>query len=325
MKQPLQMSQDSPLQGLPPTEEPTMAELLQAYTRDYLPTKAQSTQYHERLLFRWFCEELGTIPLAQLSPLVLRTWRDSLQPWYKASTIRRYMTALSAVLTAGVEHYEVLTTHPLRQVRKPPTPPDRERCLEAAEQARLLTACQESRNRHLYLVVLLALSTGARKNEIMQRTWEDLDLERGLLRLRHTKNGTRRAVPIVGQALALLRHQAQGAEHSRWVFPRTDGRQPVRVDYAWREACKRAGIADLHFHDLRHSAASNLAMSGASLRDIAEILGHRSLRQTMKYTHLIEPHTRGVLEHMSAQYLGGAIGAQVENTHGIETSPQKGA
>src|SRR5712671_236038 len=120
-----------PSTGNPPPQEPTMAELLAAYERDYLPEKAPSTQYHERLLLRWFCEELGTIPLAQLSPLVLRTWRDSLQPWYKPSTIRRYMTALSAVLTAGVEHYEVLTTHPLRKVRKPPTPPDRERCLEA--------------------------------------------------------------------------------------------------------------------------------------------------------------------------------------------------
>jgi len=288
----------------------TFAELVQAYELDFLPSKAPTTQYHERLMFRWFAHDLGAIPLQDLSPLILRSWLDSLRPYYQPGSLRRYQTALSAVLTAGVEHYEWLTTQPLRKVRKPPTPPDRERFLDATEQARLLTACQASLNRHLHLAVVLALSTGARKNELLQRTWADLDLERGLLRLPHTKNGDRRAVPIVGPALALLRTQAQVAAHSPWVFPREDGRKPVRIDYAWRQACARAGIADLHFHDLRHSAASWLAMSGASLREIAEVLGHRSLRQTMKYTHLMEPHTRDVLQRMVAQHLGVASEAE---------------
>lgn len=281
----------------------TVAELLEAYTHDFLPMKAPTTQYQERLLYRWLLAELGDIALADLSPLVLRTWRDSLRPFLKPNSIRRYMTSLSAVLTAGVQHYEWLTKHPLHQVRKLPTPPDRERFLDATEQARLLTACQQSRNRHLYLAVVLGLSTGARKNELLQRTWSDLDLERGLLRLQHTKNGERRAVPIVGKALTLLRKHAQTAAPSRWVFPARYGEKPTFIDYAWRQACARAGIADLHFHDLRHTAASNLAMSGASLRDIAEILGHRSLKQTMKYAHLLEPHTRGVLQRMITQHL----------------------
>jgi integrase len=291
------------------TPEHTVADLLEAYTRDFLPMKAPTTQYHERVLFRWFAHNLGTIPLQNLSPLILRSWRDSLQPYYHPGSIRRYMTALSAVLTAGVEHYGWLTIHPLRKVLRPPTQ-DRERFLEAEEQARLLAACQQSRNQQLYLVVVLALATGARKNEILQRTWSDLDLERGLLRLPRSKNGDRRAVPLMGQALVLLRQQAQSPAHSRWVFPRADGRQPVRIDYAWRQACLQAGIVDLHFHDLRHTAASNLAMSGASLRDIAEILGHRSLRQTMKYAHLLEPHTRGVLERMIQKHLAWPLGAE---------------
>jgi len=57
----------------------------------------------------------------------------------------------------------------------------------------------------------------------------------------------------------------------------------VFLDYAWRQACAQAGLVDFHFHDLRHTSASYLAMSGASLRDIAEILGHKSLKQTLKY------------------------------------------
>jgi integrase len=280
----------------------TLTDLLDAYERDYLPLKAPNSQYQEALLFRWFRSEFGAIPLADLSPLILRTWRDSLRRVYKPASIRRYMTVLSAVLTAGVEQYEWLSSHPLRKVAKPPVPPDRERCLTAEEQMRLLAECQQSRNRHLYVLVVLALSTATRKNELLQRLWTDIDLERGLLSIPQSKNKERRAIPLVPQALDLLRRHERHPL-SVYVFPRADGKKPVYFHYAWAYACKRAGIENLHFHDLRHTSASYLAMSGASLREIAEILGHRSLKQTMKYTHLVEPHTRGVLERMASQFL----------------------
>jgi integrase len=280
----------------------TVAELLDAYATEYLPRKAPKTQYQERLLYRWFAAELGSIPLAELSPLVLRTWRDSLRGCYTPNTIRRYMTSLSAVLTVAVDEYEWLAVHPLRKVAQPPASPDRERCLTPEEQTRLLAACQQSRNPHLYVVVVLALSTATRKNELLQRQWSDIDLTRALLSIPQSKNGERRAIPLVPQAVAVLTQQAQTSQ-SPWVFPRRDGRKPGFVDYAWFTARERAGLADLHFHDLRHTSASWLAMSGASIREIAEILGHKSLKQTMKYTHLVEPHTRGVLERMADKFL----------------------
>jgi integrase len=280
----------------------TLTDLLDAYERDYLPLKAPTSQYQERLLFQWYRQDLGAIPLVDLTPLVLRTWRDSLRTAYKPATIRRYMTVLSAVLTAGVQQYEWLPKHPLRHVAKPPAPPDRERCLTADEQTRLLRECRGSKNPHLYLLTVLALSTATRKNELLQRVWTDIDLDRGLLSLPQTKNKQRRAIPLVPHALDLLRVHAL-ERSSVWVFPRADGKKPVFFDYAWRYACSRAGIVDFHFHDLRHTSASYLAMSGASLREIAEILGHRSLKQTMKYIHLIEPHTRGVMQRMAEQFL----------------------
>ena len=140
-----------------PTQGRTLADLLDAYERDYLPLKAPSSQYQERLMFRWFRADLGAIGLADLTPLILRTWRDGLRRHYQPGSIRRIMTVLSAVLTAGVDKYEWLPSQPLHKVPKPPAPPDRERCLTPEEQVRLLAECQRSKNPHLYVLVVVTL------------------------------------------------------------------------------------------------------------------------------------------------------------------------
>jgi integrase len=71
------------------------------------------------------------------------------------------------------------------------------------------------------------------------------------------------------------------------------------IRYAWYQALKQAGIADFRFHDLRHSTASYLAMNGASLVEIAEVLGHKTLSMVQRYAHLSEGHTRSVLDRMT--------------------------
>jgi integrase len=90
------------------------------------------------------------------------------------------------------------------------------------------------------------------------------------------------------------------------VFPRADGLQPLDIRSAWQTARKYAGIPDFRFHDLRHSAASYLAMSGASLAEIAEVLGHKTLTMVKRYAHLSEAHTASVVARMNAAIFGGA-------------------
>jgi site-specific recombinase XerD len=89
------------------------------------------------------------------------------------------------------------------------------------------------------------------------------------------------------------------------VFARADGLKPREIECAWNTARRVADITDFRFHDLRHTYASYLAMSGASLRDIAELLGHKKINQTLLYSHLLPPHTCGVVERMVQQYLPG--------------------
>jgi integrase len=88
------------------------------------------------------------------------------------------------------------------------------------------------------------------------------------------------------------------------VFPDPTGTKPCSIREAWEYAVKRAEIADFRFHDLRHSAASYLAMSGASLAEIAELLGHKTLSMVKRYTHLSEAHTRNVVARMNQAIFG---------------------
>ena len=88
------------------------------------------------------------------------------------------------------------------------------------------------------------------------------------------------------------------------LFPDETGKKPVEIRPAWERVLKESKIEDFKFHDLRHSAASYLAMSGASLAEIAEVLGHKTLQMVKRYSHLSEQHTAGVVEKMNKKFLG---------------------
>jgi integrase len=165
----------------------------------------------------------------------------------------------------------------------------------------LLHACQRSPNRFLYPVVLLALATGARKMELLQLTWSDVDLPRARIILQHTKGRERRALPLTGLALEAVQQLAKVRRiDTPLLFPRADGRGPVGLRAAWATALQDAAIEDFRFHDLRHSAASYLAMTGASVAEIAAILGHKTLAMVQRYAHLSEAHTATVVARMNA-------------------------
>jgi integrase len=281
----------------------TVDDLLQVYAAHYLPHKAPITQYQQQRRFLRFSRDLGSIPLESLTPLVLRTWSERLLRTLAPGTVRQHLDSLSAVLTVAVEDLGWLTAHPLKKVRKPPASPKRVRFLSDDERTRLLKACLGSQNPYLYVVVLLAMATGCRKGELFGLRWKDIDLERGYLRLAQTKNGERRAVAIPRVALEVLKAWHTGQPPEEWVF--TGRRSPGNFpgEQAWETALKRAGITDFHFHDLRHTCASYLALSGTRVEDIAEILGHKNVTMTMRYRHVTLPHTRGAVERMADRFL----------------------
>ena len=208
------------------------------------------------------------------------------------ATVNRYLAALSSCLSYGVKTLQWLEKNPVMQIDKPSESPGRVRFLSDKECNLLLDACRPHAD--LYLAVVLSLTTGARQGEIMSLRFNQIDFKRQVITLHQTKNGERRSLPLVGEAFGLLQERAKVRDlKDDRIFPPTakakkadclDLRQP------WEAALKAAGITDFHWHDLRHTAASYLAMSGVSLVEIAKVLGHRTLAMVARYSHLSDGH-----------------------------------
>lgn len=293
----------------------TLAEAITRYKESVLPTKRDGKKQEAQL--DWWDQELGPYTLADVTPALLGQSRDKLGQDRGPATVVRYMAAMSHVFTVAVNEWGWLENNPMRKVRKPKEPRGRVRFLSEdtvgpdgetidGERTRLLEACKQSKNAHLHTVVVLALSTGMRQGEILNLRWPDVDLAKGRIILHETKNGERRVVPLLGHALELLKakDKARREEKVRRIdtdllFPGRNQQKPVFIRAPWQEAVKAAGIEDLKFHDLRHSAASYMLMTGASLGEIAELLGHKTLQMVKRYSHLSESHAAGVVARMN--------------------------
>jgi integrase len=291
----------------------TLADLVDRYIKDVLPTKPKQIPAQKPQLERWKAE-IGYLALSDVTPAVIVECRDKLanETTYRGTqrnpaTVVRYMAALSHAFTIAVNEWQWIDDTPMRKVKRPTEARGRVRFLDEFERARLLTACQESSNKTLYLCVVLALGSGMRQGELMSLQWQNVNLKDGYLILHETKNGERRRVPLSGLALSLLKDHAKVRRlDTPLLFPSsTKPQQPVELKKAWLTALERAGINDFKWHDLRHCTASYLAMNGASLAEIAEVLGHKTLAMVKRYAHLSDGHVSNVVASMNAKIFGG--------------------
>ena len=281
--------------------EAPLGELLQRYAREITPRKrgSRSEAYRLRILSR---DPIARCPLRALTARVVAAYRDRRLAQVSGSTVRRELAALSAVLNHTIREWEIpLPQNPVAAIRKPPENPARERRLRPGEETRLRAAMRAEvrrdaagrfapgcRNGWLEPIFDLALETAMRRSEILALRWENVDLQRRTARIPLAKNGTGRTIPLSSRAIAVLKTLPRLDER---VFPVTDN----AVKLAWQRAVKRAGIRDLHFHDLRHEATSRLFEKGLQPMEVAAITGYRDLRMLMRYTHL---HAENLLQKL---------------------------
>jgi integrase len=254
---------------------------------------------------KWWSGGLGFLALADISASTITEQKNKLT--HSPATVDKYIRTLSAAFKFAVNELEWLEENPVKKVKRPKLPRGRVRFLDDKERMRLLAACKESSNEWLYLCVILALSSGMRQGELMGLKWQDVNLKDDFIILHKTKNGERRRVPLAGFGLELLREHAKVRRlDTDLLFPGKNPDKPIDLRRPFTQALKQAEITDFKWHDLRHCTASYLAMNGASLAEIAEVLGHKTLAMVKRYAHLSDGHVSSVVESMNAKIFGGS-------------------
>jgi integrase len=291
-------------------EKHSISDLVDRYFDEELHKLSETDWPIRTRQLNWWKNEIGAVPLNKITPPLIVECRNKLKTESdrSGSTVNRYMAAMSAACGIAATEWQWMKENPFSRVRREKEADGRVRFLSQKERKALLQACKESKNKHLYLITLLALSTGMRQSEIMTLTWSQIDLDRGCITLFKTKNGEIRVVPLVGLAAQeIQRHGKVRTLNNQHVFP---GRHHSHANFprkAWETALKKADIEDFHFHDCRHSAASELAMNGASLHEIAAVLGHKTLAMVQRYAHLSEQHTSSVVKRMNEAVFGEEV------------------
>lgn len=300
----------------------TMRDMLERYRDTVLIDKAGGGKDHKTHI-AWWIGELGPYALSEVTTDVVTRSIDKFKKTKTRlgtppapATVMRYMMALSHAFTVARKQWHWCESSPVENVQRPKVKNERTRYLTDQERADLLAACKASRNPDLYLVVLLAISTGMRKGEIMGMRWQDIheSAEQNFTRvhLTKTKNDKARSVLITSPALELLEARRKvvveankGKPAVGLIFPSSvDAEQPVDLRKPWLSALKAAAIEEFRFHDLRHTTASYLAMDGASLLSISKVLGHQTTKMTERYSHLATSHIDDVVRSMNAKKFG---------------------
>jgi len=274
--------------------------LLSVVIDKYLSSEYKGTRVNdERRKLNFWLEALGDKVIIDITTVCINEALSTLPSVFKNATINRYVAAISVVFSYACRQYG-LHTNPVRNIPSLPENNERIRFLSEAERTRLFGSCRASQWDKLYLLVILAITTGARKGELTKLGWGDIDFDRRTAYVATTKNGQPKVLPLTDSVIREL--QLFDTKDNSLIFA---SRIKCEVAYCftkpWKKALEDAEIKDFRFHDLRHSCASYLAQSGASLLEIADVLGHKQISVTKRYAHLCIEHKSSLINRV----LGG--------------------
>lgn len=281
-----------------------------------------------------FYPEFGDSPLEDITVWQVEKWKAKrARDGIKIATTNRLIAALKAALSKAVE-WNLISDHPLSKLKVKGgadgnkvvryLTPEEETLLRAALDKReeQLRQGRESGNRwrrergyeemsnlsemayanHLKPMVLISLNTGIRQGELFSLTWKDIDLNRKTLTIHgdNAKSGKTRHIPLNREALAVLQQwKAQHFGEDSLIFPSRTGGKIDNVQKSWSTVLEMAGITGFRWHDLRHSFASKLVMSGADLNTVRELMGHADIKMTLRYAHLAPEHKAVAVEKLN--------------------------
>lgn len=267
----------------------TLGDLFRRYAEEISPTK--KSQREEQIRLGAFLRDpLSETRLVDLTGRRLAIWRDQRLTKVSGSTVNRDLNLISHVCNIARKEWDIAVGNPIADIRRPKQNRGRTRRLSLAEQERLIKALTPSpragtgvftgpQNPWMVPLVLLALETAMRRSELLAMQWDQVCLPECYARLLETKNGTSRDVPLSSTARKILEQLPR--DPSGQVFPVS----PNAVKLAFTRATKRAGIPDLHFHDLRHEATTRLSDKLENILELSAVTGHKTLSMLKRYYH----------------------------------------
>jgi len=279
---------------------------------EYIKWAKRQRGYEKKLsVINKLADQFGHYPLRRFDTRMLEQFQtEQLEKGFKTedenkghkpATVNRYVATLKHMFTKAVD-WNMVEEETLKRVRKVKLLEEnnkRLRYLNKDECIALLNACKE----HLKPIVITALNTGMRKEEILNLKWDNVDLKNGFILLDITKNGERREIPINRTLKETLSGIVRRIDIP-YVFYAVRNQQDSEnkdvniktaqrfgnIHRSFKTACKKAKIRDFHFHDLRHTFSSQLVMAGIDLTTVKELLGHKTLTMTLRYSHLAPSH-----------------------------------
>jgi integrase len=263
------------------SERITFKELVLRYLKEVTPKTKSAVEDGFRL------RALSRKPIAQLNMLALTPtkiaeYRDIRLKEVSAGTVIRELAYFSSVINHARMEWGININNPIPLIKKPETPPSRTRVLRDSEKERLFDVLKprfKNSNAWILLIVQFALESAMRQGEILSLRWSDIDLNKRTAHLETTKNGDRRTVPLSTRAVQILQEIPQSFDGR--VFPMN--RPALCANFL--SACRRANIEDLHFHDLRHTAITNMAGKFSNILELSAVTGHRQLSMLKRYYH----------------------------------------
>lgn len=251
--------------------------------------KKASTYSRDIYILRGLDKEFEGKHIQDITSWQIEKWKSKRRETCQAASVNRELALVKHMFSMSVK-WRKLKESPVKEVKRFKGETKRVRYLLPDEIQVLLSNCDGLLRGLLKSLVTVALHTGARKGELQNLQWPQVDFELGIISLLDTKNGERRDIPMNETVKATLKAMERASE---FVFPNRNGKRidDAQVQISFCKAIERSGIEDFHFHDLRHTFASNLVMQeGVELNDVRELLGHKNMSMTLRYAHLSPKH-----------------------------------
>ena len=253
-------------------------EILQKYLDDVAPNmrSADNQIIRVRKLMK---HPIAEVNMAHLSPKHMADYRDERLKVIKPNTVIRELAILSSVINHAKREWGLNGINPVTMIKKPSSTQGRDRILNDEELDRLFIQLEKISPWYKPLAEF-ALETAMRRGELMSLLWVNVNFDKSVAFLPLTKNGDSRYVPLSTKAIKILKLLPRDIEGR--VFPLNKG----TVSILFLRAARRAKIKDIHFHDLRHMALTNLSVKFTNILELASISGHRELKMLQRYVHI---------------------------------------